>query len=111
MAERDNNGRFIKGHAPLKKVGDTAKLTRNIKLSLETVVSQEISKLPAYFAQIKSVEKKIDLLSKLLPYIVPRAEFDKREEMFSSLRSFTIVLTDETIVKPYQKHINHEEQN
>lgn len=62
-----------------RKKGTPNKTTQVIRIALSTIVESEIHKLPVYMAEITKPELKIELLVKLLPFILPKPESNKYE--------------------------------
>ena len=63
-----------KAGRPLGKENLTSKETKKLLLA---VLSKEFEKIPDYLEQIKDPEKKLNIIIRLLPYIVPRVEPEK----------------------------------
>jgi hypothetical protein len=67
---------FVKGNSgnPTgKKFGTQNKLTKELKVLLKNILANEIEQLPEHLSKIEPKER-IELLIKLLPYIVPKVE-------------------------------------
>ena len=53
--------------------GSTNVITREVRAALKALISDEIGKLPTLLAELPA-EKKIDVLLKLMPYVLPKVE-------------------------------------
>jgi hypothetical protein len=67
---------FEKGHMKMggRKKGDTNKLTKEFRSVLRAFLQKEVVKLPNTFNSIKSPERRLELILKLLPFVVPKAQ-------------------------------------
>jgi len=67
---------FEKGHFKYggRKKGDTNKFTNEFRDLLRAFLQNEILDLPNTFSSIKSPEKRLELILKLLPFVVPKAQ-------------------------------------
>lgn len=54
-----------------RQAGTPNKLTRELRTSLKNILAGEIESLPAHFKQLDAKER-IELLTKLLPYALPK---------------------------------------
>jgi len=57
-----------------RKKGDTNKTTNEFRSVLWAFLQNEILDLPNTFSSIKSPERRLELIIKLLPFIVPKAQ-------------------------------------
>lgn len=95
---RDKSGRFIAGHPGLKPKGSKNQIGQTAKEALEKFCDIESQRLPEYFSQIKSPAKRIELLAKLLPFVVPKLSENeelKRIKAEMTTRKFIVKLTDD----------------
>jgi len=53
--------------------GATNVLTREVREALKALISDELEKLPALLESLPA-EKKVDVLLKLLPFVLPKVE-------------------------------------
>ena len=53
--------------------GSTNVMTREMRSALKSIFSDEIGKLPALLESLPA-EKKVDVLLKLLPFVLPKVE-------------------------------------
>lgn len=67
---------FEKGHKKMggRKKGETNKLTNEFRAILRAFLQKEIVELPNTFGLIKSPERRLELILKLLPFVVPKAQ-------------------------------------
>jgi len=67
---------FEKGHKKIggRKKGDTNKATNEFRSVLRAFLRKEIIDLPNTFSSIKSPERRLELILKLLPFVVPKAQ-------------------------------------
>jgi hypothetical protein len=67
---------FEVGHKKLggRKRGMPNKFTSSIKEAIAAFLEEELLSLPNTFKEIKSPEKRLELLIKLLPFVVPKAQ-------------------------------------
>ena len=67
---------FEKGHMKMggRKKGDTNKTTNEIRVLLRAFLEKEILALPNAFSSIKSPERRLELIIKLLPFAVPKPQ-------------------------------------
>jgi len=67
---------FEKGHMKMggRKKGDTNKTTNEFRSLLRAFLQNEILDLPNTFSSIKSPERRLELILKLLPFVVPKAQ-------------------------------------
>ena len=73
---------FKKGHSGNpsgRPIGAVNKTTKELREQLSTIIQEEIQQLPSYFKSITDNKTKIELLSKFLPYIVPKMQSIKQE--------------------------------
>jgi hypothetical protein len=54
-----------------RQLGTPNKLTKDLREKLKEVISMELANLPEYFSQLDT-QGKIDLLVKLIPYVLPK---------------------------------------
>lgn len=57
----------------MKTENQAPTLTKDIRANLKTFVEKELNKLPETLAVLPT-DKKLDLLLKLLPYVLPKVE-------------------------------------
>jgi hypothetical protein len=69
---------FEKGnkHGKGRHKGSVNRLTSQAREALANALAGEVNKIPQYIKRIKSPEKKIEAISKLLPYFLPRVSKD-----------------------------------
>jgi hypothetical protein len=67
---------FEIGHKKLggRKAGEPNKSTKEIRDLLKAFLEKEIELLPQAFSLIKGPEKRLELLVKILPFVIPRAQ-------------------------------------
>jgi len=67
---------FKNGHKKVggRKLGEANKITNEIRVLLKAFLEKEIVALPNTFSSIKSPERRLELIIKLLPFIVPKAQ-------------------------------------
>ena len=67
---------FEIGHKKLggRKAGEPNKSTKEIRDLLKAFLEKEIELLPQTFSLIKGPEKRLELLVKILPFVIPRAQ-------------------------------------
>ena len=67
---------FEKGHKKLggRKKGIPNKSTTQIRELLNSVLQEEIERVPEYFNAITDPKQRLDALAKLLPFIVPKMQ-------------------------------------
>lgn len=79
--QRDSAGRFTAGHAPMPPNPARAAARANARAIRQTMLQElepYFANVGKYIGQIPKVEKKIDALAKLAPYVLPalsRVEF------------------------------------
>ena len=76
---------FEKGHKKLggRKQGIPNKSTTQIRELLNSVLQEEIERFPEHFNAITDPKQRLDVLAKLLPFIVPKMQSikgDKQED-------------------------------
>jgi len=85
---------FKKGHSGNpsgRPIGAVNKTTKELREQLSTIIKEEIQQLPSYFKSITDNKTKIELLSKFLPYIVPKMQSIKeKEEKIKELKEIKI---------------------
>jgi hypothetical protein len=59
-----------------RKSGTPNKLTKELRIALKNVLYHEIELLPKHFEKLESKDR-IELLTKLLPYALPKVEPEK----------------------------------
>jgi len=90
---------FEIGH---KKMGGRAKgipnrTTSDFRAILGDFIYKEAESLPEVFSSIKSPEKRLELIIKLLPFVVPKMQDFSLENLSENkLNSILQILTDET---------------
>jgi hypothetical protein len=90
---------FEKGH---QKFGGRLKgvpnhSTKELKAFLGAFLSEELATLPETFNSIKSPEKRLELIVKFLPFILPRVQDSNLENLpDSKLNAILEILTDES---------------
>ncbi len=57
-----------------RKAGEPNKSTREFRSLLGLFVEKELKELPNTFSAIKSPERRVELLIKLLPFVVPKVQ-------------------------------------
>lgn len=57
-----------------RKAGEPNKSTKEIRVLLKAFLEKEIVALPNTFSSIKSPERRLELIIKLLPFVVPKAQ-------------------------------------
>jgi hypothetical protein len=57
-----------------RKAGEPNKSTKEIRDLLKAFLEKEIELLPQTFSLIKGPEKRLELLVKILPFVIPRAQ-------------------------------------
>jgi len=57
-----------------RKKGDTNKTSNEFRSVLRAFLQKEILDLPKTFSSIKSPERRLELIIKLLPFVVPKAQ-------------------------------------
>ena len=62
--------------------GEPNKATKEIRGLLRAFIGKELTDLPKTFNEIKSPERRIELIIKLIPFVVPKAQ-EITLEMFS----------------------------
>jgi len=67
---------FEKGHFKYggRKKGDTNKFTNEFRDLLRAFLQNEILDLPSTFSSIKSPERRLELIIKLLPFVLTKAQ-------------------------------------
>jgi hypothetical protein len=67
---------FEKGHKKMggRKKGDANKFTNEFRGILRAFLQKEIVDLPDTFSSIKSPERRLEFILKLLPFVVPKAQ-------------------------------------
>ena len=67
---------FEKGHKKLggRKQGIPNKSTTQIRELLNSVLQEEIERVPEHFNAITDPKKRLDALAKLLPFIAPKMQ-------------------------------------
>lgn len=67
---------FERGHKKMggRKKGHTNKFTNEFRSLLRAFLEKEIVSLPNTFSSIKSPERRLELILKLLPFVVPKAQ-------------------------------------
>jgi hypothetical protein len=91
--ERDPKGRFVKGKGGGRPKGIPNKVNAEIKTAIRAVLSVEVEKIPTYLKAVDDPAKKIELITKLLPYILPKITNEKPDGM-AGLTHFSIQITD-----------------
>jgi len=90
---------FEIGH---KKMGGRAKgipnrTTSDFRAILGGFIYKQVESLPEVFSSIKSPEKRLELIIKLLPFVVPKMQDFSLENLSENkLNSILQILTDET---------------
>jgi len=90
---------FEIGH---KKIGGRAKgipnrTTSDLRAILGDFIYKQAESLPEVFSSIKSPEKRLELIIKLLPFVVPKMQDFSLENLSENkLNSILQILTDET---------------
>ena len=77
-----------------RQAGTPNKLTSEIKEILGQFLQKEIDSIPDYFKEIEPKEK-LEIITKLLPFVVPRQRAFDEGSNNKLLRAPQIVLTDE----------------
>jgi len=67
---------FKKGHKKIggRKMGEANKITNEFRSALRAFLRNEILDLPNTFSSIKSPERRLELILKLLPFVLPKAQ-------------------------------------
>lgn len=76
MAQRDRNGKFMKGvsaNPSGRPKGSANKLTKELRAILKDIVYSELEQIPENLKNLPPKER-IELLAKLLPYVLPKVE-------------------------------------
>lgn len=76
-----------------RKSGEPNKSTREFRNLLGTFVEKELEGLPQAFKAIKSPERRVELIIKLLPFVVPKVQ----EITFEMLSDKTLDYLVETL--------------
>ena len=90
---------FQNGH---KKMGGRAKgipnrTTSDFRAILGEFIYKQAESLPEAFSSIKSPEKRLELIIKLLPFVIPKVQDFSLENLSDNkLNSILEILTDET---------------
>jgi hypothetical protein len=64
------------GHKKLggRKAGEPNKSTKEMRDLLKVFIEKEMETLPQRFDEIRSAERRLELLIKILPFVVPKAQ-------------------------------------
>lgn len=62
--------------------GTKNKITSNVKLALMALLEKEIEQLPMILEQLEP-KQRIEILIKIMPYLIPKAESENSEEQQS----------------------------
>ncbi len=83
---------FEIGHKKLggRKMGEANKITNEIRALLRAFLDKEIVNLPNTFNSIKSPERRLELILKLLPFVVPKAQEISLEMLSDSKLDFLV---------------------
>ncbi len=54
--------------------GEPNKVTKELRGLLGAFLGKELAELPETFSEVKSPERRIELIIKLLPFVVPKAQ-------------------------------------
>lgn len=83
---------FEKGHRKVggRKSGDANKITREFRDLLRGFLKKEIVGISLTFNSIKSPEKRLELILKLLPFVVPKAQEISLEMLSDSKLDFLV---------------------
>jgi len=67
---------FAIGHKKLggRKAGVPNKSTKEIRDLLKAFIEKEMETLPQTFDEIRSAERRLELILKLLPFVLPKAQ-------------------------------------
>jgi hypothetical protein len=67
---------FEKGHEKIggRVAGTPNQTSRELRSILRSFIFNELETLPESFKTIKSAEKRLEILVKLLPYVIPKAQ-------------------------------------
>jgi hypothetical protein len=90
---------FEKGHEKVggRKKGDANKFTNEFRGILRAILQKEIVELPNTFSSIKSPERRLELILKLLPFAVPKAQEISLEMLSDNKLDFLVeTLTNES---------------
>ena len=76
MSKRKNNGQFKSresGNPAGRPKGSKNRVTRELRTVLKSVVFDELERLPETLKDLPP-EKRLELLTKLLPYVMPKIQ-------------------------------------
>ena len=83
---------FEKGHKKVggRKKGNANKFTNEFRDILRAFLQKEIVELPNTFSSIKRPERRLELILKLLPFVVPKAQEISLEMLSDSKLDFLV---------------------